>query len=88
MLFQGQEFAASSPFFYFADFEEELARLVRQGRAESLRQFPSIAQPEMQARLPDPADPETFARSKLDLLRTPAPRRDLYAPPRSVAITA
>ena len=38
-----------------------------QGRAESLRQFPSIDQPEMQARLPDPADPETFARSKLDL---------------------
>ena len=67
MLFQGQEFAASSPFFYFADFEAELARLVCQGRAESLRQFPSIAQPEMQARLPDPADPKTFARSKLDL---------------------
>ena len=66
MLFQGQEFAASSPFFYFADFEGELARLVSQGRAESLRQFPSIAQPEMQARLPDPAAPETFARSKLD----------------------
>jgi maltooligosyltrehalose trehalohydrolase len=66
MLFQGQEFAASSPFFYFADFEGELARLVRQGRAESLRQFPSIAQAEMQARLPDPAAPETFARSKLD----------------------
>jgi maltooligosyltrehalose trehalohydrolase len=40
---------------------------VRQGRAASLRQFPSIAQPEMQAYLPDPSDPETFARSKLDL---------------------
>jgi maltooligosyltrehalose trehalohydrolase len=66
MLFQGQEFAASSPFFYFADFEEELAQLVRQGRAESLRQFPSIAQPEMQAHLPDPAALETFTRSKLD----------------------
>ena len=67
MLFQGQEFAASSPFFYFADFEGELARLVCQGRAASLRQFPSIAQPDMQARLPDPADPKTFARSRLDL---------------------
>jgi maltooligosyltrehalose trehalohydrolase len=39
---------------------------VCQGRAESLCQFPSIAQPEMQARLPDPAAPTTFARSKLD----------------------
>ena len=67
MLFQGQEFAASSPFFYFADFAGELARLTHQGRAEFLSQFPSLAQPDMQARLPDPADPETFARSKLDL---------------------
>jgi maltooligosyltrehalose trehalohydrolase len=66
MLFQGQEFAASSPFFYFADFEADLARLVRQGRAASLRQFPSIAQAEMQAHLPAPEAPETFARSKLD----------------------
>src|SRR5262249_4896096 len=32
MLFQGQEFAASSPFFYFADHPPELAKLVHQGR--------------------------------------------------------
>jgi maltooligosyltrehalose trehalohydrolase len=67
MLFQGQEFAASSPFFYFADFVGDLARRTRQGRAAFLSQFPSLAQPDMQARLPDPADPKTFARSKLDL---------------------
>ena len=67
MLFQGQEFAASNPFFYFADFAGDLARRTRQGRAAFLSQFPSLAHPDMQARLPDPADPETFARSKLDL---------------------
>jgi maltooligosyltrehalose trehalohydrolase len=67
MLFQGQEFAASSPFFYFADFAGELAQLTQQGRAKFLSQFPSVAQPDMQARLRDPADPETCARSKLDL---------------------
>jgi maltooligosyltrehalose trehalohydrolase len=66
MLFQGQEFAASSPFFYFADFAGDLARLTQQGRAKFLSQFPSVAQPDMQARLRNPADPETFARSKLD----------------------
>ena len=32
MLFQGQEFAASSPFLYFADHNPELAKLVAQGR--------------------------------------------------------
>jgi maltooligosyltrehalose trehalohydrolase len=66
MLFQGQEFAASSPFFFFADFTGELARLTRQGRVAFLSQFPSLAQPEMHVRLSDPTDPETFACSKLD----------------------
>jgi maltooligosyltrehalose trehalohydrolase len=66
LLFQGQEFASSSPFFFFADHNPELAQLVRKGRAEFLAQFPSVAQPDMQAGLPDPADPATFARCKLD----------------------
>lgn len=67
MLFQGQEFAATSPFFYFADHKDEIAHLVAQGRAEFLAQFRSLATPEMQARLPDPGDPLTFTHSKLDL---------------------
>jgi maltooligosyltrehalose trehalohydrolase len=67
MLFQGQEFAASSPFLFFADHNEELAPLVRKGRAEFLAQFDSIATPEAQAILDDPCDERTFDRSKLDL---------------------
>jgi maltooligosyltrehalose trehalohydrolase len=34
---------------------------------EFLSQFPSIACPEIQSRLPDPGDPRTFERSRLDL---------------------
>src|SRR5438093_2599101 len=67
MLFQGQEFAASSPFCFFADVSGELARLTGQGRAAFLAQFPNLAHPHMQACLPDPTNPETFVRSKLDL---------------------
>jgi maltooligosyltrehalose trehalohydrolase len=67
MLFQGQEFAASSPFLYFADLPAELAKLVRAGRAQFLAQFPSLAGAEAQAALPDPGDRLTFERSKLDL---------------------
>jgi maltooligosyltrehalose trehalohydrolase len=67
MLFQGQEFGASSPFLYFADLPPELAKLARAGRREFLAQFPSLAGPEAQAALPDPADRLTFERSKLDL---------------------
>src|SRR5204863_9864015 len=49
MLFQGQEFSASSPFLYFADFEEELAAAVRTGRREFLTQFPSLTDFEVRA---------------------------------------
>jgi maltooligosyltrehalose trehalohydrolase len=66
MLFQGQEFAASTPFTYFADHETDLARLVRDGRAEFLEQFRSFATEEIQSRLPDPTDPDAFERCKLD----------------------
>jgi maltooligosyltrehalose trehalohydrolase len=67
MLFQGQEFSSSSPFLFFADHPPELARIVARGRAQFLSQFPSIALPEVQATLADPADPRTFERCKLDL---------------------
>ncbi|MGA8758739.1 MAG: malto-oligosyltrehalose trehalohydrolase [Stellaceae bacterium] len=66
MLFQGQEFAASSPFFYFADPSIELSPGVREGRHASLAQFPSLANLEMQAKLADPGDIDTFRRSVLD----------------------
>jgi maltooligosyltrehalose trehalohydrolase len=67
MLFQGQEFAASTPFVYFADHTPELAPRVRRGRAEFLSQFPSIADPVVQSSLPDPGDPQSFERCRLDL---------------------
>ena len=66
MLFQGEEFASSRPFLYFADHEPALARLVREGRQKFLSQFPSIAQAEVLSRLPAPDDPTTFERCKLD----------------------
>jgi maltooligosyltrehalose trehalohydrolase len=66
MLFQGQEFAASTPFLYFADHNPELAKLVAKGRKEGLQQFPSIASPESEPLLDDPSSEKTFVRSKLD----------------------
>jgi maltooligosyltrehalose trehalohydrolase len=66
MLFQGQEFAASSPFLYFADFEPDLAAAVKKGRSEFLTQFRSVADYEKRATLDDPGDPATFERCKLD----------------------
>jgi maltooligosyltrehalose trehalohydrolase len=65
MLFQGQEFASSSAFYFFADHHPELAKLVCAGRAKELAQFPSVAAPEMSACLLDPSDPQVFERCKL-----------------------
>jgi maltooligosyltrehalose trehalohydrolase len=65
MLFQGQEFGATSRFLYFADHKPELAKDVQKGRAEFVTQFPSLASPEIQRALPAPHDPQTFAQCKL-----------------------
>ena len=67
MLFQGQEFSASAPFLYFADFGPELNAAVRAGRGEFLTQFPSAVAAQRQGLLIDPCALETFERSKLDL---------------------
>ena len=62
MLFQGQEFGATSPFLYFADHRAELAESVASGRASFVSQFPSLGSPSAQARLALPHDRATFAR--------------------------
>jgi len=61
MLFQGEEWGASTPFPYFCDHADpELARAVREGRR---REFAAFGwDPEA---IPDPGDPATFASAKL-----------------------
>jgi maltooligosyltrehalose trehalohydrolase len=62
MIFQGEEWAASTPFQYFADHDDrELARLVSEGRKKEFATFGW--DPES---IPDPEDRETFVRSKLN----------------------
>jgi maltooligosyltrehalose trehalohydrolase len=65
MLFQGQEFAASSPFVFFADHNGDLAEKVRAGRADFLHQWRSLATGQLA--FDDPCSRETFEKCKLDL---------------------
>ncbi|WP_447644693.1 DUF3459 domain-containing protein [Nocardioides zeae] len=62
MLFQGEEWAASSPFQFFTSHPEpELGKATAEGRIEEFAKMgwdPAV--------VPDPQDPETFTRSKLD----------------------
>ena len=51
LLFQGEEFGASTPFLYFSEVgDEKLREAVKKGRFEFLAQFPSAASAEVSAR--------------------------------------
>jgi maltooligosyltrehalose trehalohydrolase len=65
LLFQGEEFAASTPFLFFADHKPELAKMVRQGRAEFLSQWRRLATGQL--KFDDPCSQDTFKKCKLDL---------------------
>ena len=60
MLFQGEEWAASTPFQYFTDHDRELGRKVTEGRQREFADFGWDP-----ATVPDPQDPATFERSRL-----------------------
>ncbi len=65
MLFQGQEFGATTPFLYFCDHSGDLSDMIGTGRRKFLAQFRSLAQAEMQEVFASPGSPATFERSKL-----------------------
>jgi maltooligosyltrehalose trehalohydrolase len=66
LIFQGQEFMASSPFLYFADHRGELGGQVRNGRLEFVQQFASAQDSLLAERFDNPSSLDTFLRSKLD----------------------
>lgn len=62
MMFQGEEYAASTPFQYFADHEDpEMAEAVKAGRQSEFAAFGWNPD-----EIPDPESVETFTRSKLN----------------------
>ncbi|MGV3483538.1 MAG: malto-oligosyltrehalose trehalohydrolase [Planctomycetaceae bacterium] len=62
LLFMGQEWSTSTPFQFFTDHHEELGRLVTAGRRNEFNRFKGFAG----GMVPDPQDPATFERSKLN----------------------
>jgi maltooligosyltrehalose trehalohydrolase len=66
LLFMGQEWAATTPFLFFTDHHAELGRQITRGRREEFRSFTAFADPRQRAAIPDPQEPCTFARSRLD----------------------
>jgi maltooligosyltrehalose trehalohydrolase len=62
MLFQGEEWGASTPFLYFTDHQDRaLGEAVSEGRRQEFAAFGWAPE-----QVPDPQDPATFAWSQLD----------------------
>ena len=97
LLFQGQEWATTTPFIYFTDHNPDLGKLVSEGRKEEFKDFPDF-----QGDVPDPQDPASFEKSKLSWDEPEEPehagvlrlykdllglRRDLSGPVETLAAT-
>ncbi|MDO9168300.1 MAG: malto-oligosyltrehalose trehalohydrolase [Methylobacter sp.] len=78
MLFMGEEFAAATPFQFFCDFQGELADAVTEGRRREFAGFGKFADPAARAAIPDPNDPATFVRCKLNWDCLDEPQHQLW----------
>jgi maltooligosyltrehalose trehalohydrolase len=66
LIFMGQEWAATTPFRFFTDFEPALGRQVSEGRRGEFRHFPEFSTDAAAGLIPDPQDDATFRASRLD----------------------
>jgi maltooligosyltrehalose trehalohydrolase len=74
LLFMGEEYGETAPFQFFTSFlDRDLAEAVRKGRTAEFSRFA------WEGTVPDPGDPATFVRSRLNHPLAGAPRhRELY----------
>jgi malto-oligosyltrehalose trehalohydrolase len=80
LLFMGEEWAASTPFLFFCDFEPELAHLVTAGRRREFAGFAEFADPSAREMIPDPSAAATFERCVLKWdERSAEPHRSMLA---------
>jgi maltooligosyltrehalose trehalohydrolase len=64
LLFMGEECASQTPFLFFTDHTDELARAVREGRRREFASFARFVEPDRLAAIPDPNARDTFDRSR------------------------
>jgi maltooligosyltrehalose trehalohydrolase len=74
MLFMGEEWGSTTPFLFFTDHNEELAKLVREGRRREFKHFAAFKDEARRLAIPDPNALSTFQASIPDAkeAKTPA----------------
>lgn len=63
LFFMGDEWACATPFYYFTDYQDDLAAQVREGRRNEFAAFAAFVDPERREAIPDPNAPSTFEAS-------------------------
>ena len=66
LLFMGEEWGSRTPFLFFTDHNEDLAKLVREGRRREFAHFAAFQDETRRAQIPDPNAGTTFAASVPD----------------------
>jgi maltooligosyltrehalose trehalohydrolase len=66
LLFMGEEWAETRPFYFFSDFDGDLADAVREGRRREFARFSTFSDPALRNLIPDPNAVQSFLDSKLD----------------------
>ena len=66
MLFMGEEFGATTPFYFFCDFHGDLAAAVTNGRRNEFARFEKFNSSGSRESIPDPNAEATFKKSKVD----------------------
>ena len=67
LMFMGEEFASMQPFLFFTSYTgKELADAVREGRRNEFAGASAFADPAVRHAIPDPNEPSTFERSRVD----------------------
>ena len=79
MIFMGEEVADTTPFLFFTAHNEDLAKLVREGRRAEFKHFAAFQDPERREKIPDPNAPATFQASVPKFIGDSSYVRDLLA---------
>ena len=76
LLFMGEEWGETNPYLFHTDFHDELADAVREGRRAEFKAWGDFADPELRETIPDPNEPETRERSRIDWEKRGNARQD------------
>ena len=64
LLFMGDEAGSQTPFYFFTDFHDDLADIVREGRRKEFAHFEAFSSESAREQIPDPNAHETFSASR------------------------